>query len=97
MQSNRPKIMHVEDSLLSYMYTLNSIDSIPLCIKPSLENGDYVGPHEGPNYQQGTYISAVCLPGYELEGTTIRRRCRGIDGTDDWSGQNPECIRGQVI
>lgn len=45
----------------------------------------------------GEYISAVCLPGYRLEGTHIRRRCLGSNSTDQWSGVEPRCIRGKQI
>lgn len=72
----------------------NRFCRILLCTKPSLENGDYEGSHEGPDYQLGEYISAVCLPGYSLSGSQIRRRCAG---EDDWSGEDLECIRGKIM
>lgn len=55
-------------------------------------NGGYEGFHEGPEYQFGEYIFAVCQPGYALEGG-IRRRCNGDDG---WSGEDPKCNQGEL-
>ena len=67
---------------------------IPLCSKPSFENGYYESSRDGSEYQQGEYVLAVCLPGYRLQGTTIRRQCIGVDGRYHWSGNDPECVRG---
>lgn len=70
---------------------------IPLCTAPSLENGYYESSQDGADHQQGEYIFAACLPGYRLQGTTIRRRCLGVDGRDHWSGQDPVCTRGRIF
>lgn len=74
--------------------TYTGISRIPQCTKPFIANGKYEGAHQGPNYQLGEYISAVCLPGYRLEGP-ITRRCLGVNGR--WSEKDSMCVKGIII
>lgn len=77
-------------------YEYTCICRILQCTEPFIENGKYIGAHQGPNYQFGEYISAMCLPGYRLEGP-ITRRCLGIDGPDHWSEKDSVCVKGNHI
>ena len=52
----------------------------------------YAGPHDGPVYQQGAVITAICDPGYLLNGPA-ERECIA-DGV--WSGINSTCNLGQL-
>ena len=65
--------------------------SVPICEEPPLTNGMYAGQHDGPVYQQGEAITAICDPGYLLNGTT-ERQCIA-DGV--WSGMDSTCDQGQ--
>jgi hypothetical protein len=62
--------------------------SFPLCTEPSLSNGKYVGDHDGPTYQYAEHITALCNPGYWLEGS-ISRICIA---EETWSGEDPKCV-----
>ena len=63
---------------------------VPLCQEPQLFHGKYFGNHNGPLFQLGEYIYALCQPGYLLEGQ-ITRQC--ID-EQSWSGEAPRCTEG---
>ena len=65
--------------------------SVPICEEPPLANGMYAGQHDGPVYQQGEAITAICDPGYLLNGPT-ERQCIA-DGV--WSGMDSTCDQGQ--
>ena len=77
------KLLFVGASLFLY--------SVPICEQPPLVNGMYAGQHDGPVYQQGEAITALCDPGYLLNGPTDRQCI--ADGV--WSGMDSTCDQGQ--
>lgn len=88
---NRKRKQHKQRVAALLVLVCTSPCSIPTCQEPSISNGIYAGVHDGPIFQKGETIHAICEPGYRLEGP-IFRYCVG---ENEWLGSEPLCVRGK--
>ena len=80
----------VKSTFLVVTLLCTPVCSFPICKEPPLSNGIYTGVHDGPIYQQGETIHAICEPGYSLQGPISRYCIR----ENEWLGPEPLCVRG---